>query len=80
MSKLTPIVALTLNSPLKVIITSFVISKEACGLQALIFDTVYGSLILFPLLFTLGIIVHMHDAYTVCHSFSFTVLCCSTVQ
>lgn len=48
--------ALTLNSPLKVITTSFVISEEACGLQALIFDAVYGSLILFPLLFTLDCI------------------------
>ena len=46
--------ALTLNSPYKVITTSFVISEEACGFQALIFDTVYGSLILFPLLFTFG--------------------------
>ena len=48
------IAILTLNSPLKVIITSFVNSREACGLQALIFDVVYGSLILSPLLFTLG--------------------------
>jgi len=39
--------ALTLNSPLKVIITSFVISEEASELQALIFDAVYGSLMLF---------------------------------
>ena len=36
------IAVLTLNSPLKVIITSFVNSREACGLQALIFDVVYG--------------------------------------
>ena len=32
------IAILTLNSPLKVIITSFVNSREACGLQDLIFD------------------------------------------
>jgi len=37
--------ALTLNSPLKVITTSFAISEEASGFQALIFDAVYGSLI-----------------------------------
>jgi len=47
------IAILILNSPLKVIITSFVNSKEASGLQALIFDVVYGILILSPPLFTL---------------------------
>ena len=50
------IAILTLNSPLKVIITPFVNSREACRLQALIFDVVYGSLILSPLLFTLDTI------------------------
>jgi len=46
---------LTLNSPLKVINTSFANSREACRLQALIFDALYGSLILSSLLFTLGL-------------------------
>jgi len=57
------IAILTLNSPLKVIITSFVNSREACGLQALIFDVVYGSLILSPLLFTLGYINAIFTAW-----------------
>jgi len=53
LEQVNTIATLTLNSPLKVIIISFVNSREACGLQALISDVVYGSLILSPLLFTL---------------------------
>jgi len=46
---------LILSSPLKVVITSFANSREACGLQALVFDAVCGSLISSSLLFTLDV-------------------------
>jgi len=44
MEQVNTLPVLTLNSSLKIIITSFANSREACGVQALIFDAVYGTL------------------------------------